>query len=75
MTDTTQTLFATITYTPDGKLQVLIDKEGIKPLDGHKLVQALDGSIETLRQIKADVIAAATPPAAEHFERMASTTH
>ena len=74
MTD--QTLFATITYTPDGKLQVLIDKEGIKPLDGHKLIQALDGSIETLRQIKADVIAAATPPdPALHLERMAATTH
>ena len=74
MTD--KTLFATITYTPDGKLQVLIDKEGIEDMDGSQLVQALTGAIETMQQVRADVLQAVTPEnVSEHFHRMASTTH
>lgn len=75
MTDKPKRPLATIEYDMDGLIYVRIDHDGIKGLDGHQLVQALDGSIETLKQIKADVLAAATPRAAEHFERMTSTEH
>ena len=58
MTDSTKTLFATIHCDDAGRIHVQIDPDGIKGLDGHQLIQALDGSIETLRQIKRDVIQA-----------------
>ena len=75
MTDNDKTLFATIHYTQDGKLHILIDREGIKPMDGHQLLQCLDGSIETLQQIKADVLAGANASATVLFEQQASMTH
>ena len=73
---TEPTLFATITYKADGTLQVLIDKAGIEPMDGRQLLEAINGSIQTLQDIRRDVLTAATPQdPALHFERKASTTH
>ena len=67
--------FAVIYYDTLGRIIVSIDPDGIRGLSGHDVVAGIDGSISTWKDIKRDLIAAATPPAAVHLESMASTTH
>ena len=77
MTDNDKRLFASIYHDDEGRIHVALEGEAVKEMNGQQLMEALHGSIETLKQIKADVLAAAAMPddAGLHFEYMASTKH
>ena len=53
---------ATITFDEDGKAELKVHRENFQGMDGHDVVAIADSAISALRQFKADVLTAATPP-------------